>query len=262
MKKTFALAIALVMILGCVPVLAEGEVAYKNIKIDVNDERIILLDAEEEQQKSIIANGQIYVPIECFINAIGGKLSYDETENLLSITIANVEMISHAGDAPAEKSAINKLTEFEKQVYDALLIMLEDFYNPSSVRVLGFVNHDERSKYINSDVPDLAGVDNIIVHLSAQNRVGGTADGYYLLSLSTTTWDDVNDFVAGCARTRMSINGSTLPFVGTIGDYREATEYECKPSLTSSTTLLLAGDSIVGNINAALKEHWSSLGIN
>lgn len=80
--------VALMLLLGCVPTIAEGEVEYKNVKIEVNGERIILLDAEEEQQKSIIVDGTVYVPVECFIKALGGEITYDAASNQITMMLA------------------------------------------------------------------------------------------------------------------------------------------------------------------------------
>lgn len=91
MRKIVALVMIFALLLVCVPAMAEGEPEYKNVKIEVNGERIILLDAEEEQQKSIIVDGKVYVPIECFISAIGGEITYDETANQITITLASSE---------------------------------------------------------------------------------------------------------------------------------------------------------------------------
>ena len=88
MKKTVMLLSAMLLILClCGSAGAEGE--YRNIRITVNGEKIILLDENDEQQKSLIVDGNIYVPLEPLISALGGSVVYDEQENLLSIVLNN-----------------------------------------------------------------------------------------------------------------------------------------------------------------------------
>lgn len=85
--------------------MAQGEVEYRNVKIEVNGERIILLDAQEEQQKSIVVDGRSYVPIDCFIHAVGGEMTYDEAENQISITLAADAGSASSGDSEADDGA-------------------------------------------------------------------------------------------------------------------------------------------------------------
>ncbi len=54
---------------------------YKNVRITFNGERIIMVDDNQEIQKCIVRDGQIYVPIEYFIEAIGGTCAYDMGRN-------------------------------------------------------------------------------------------------------------------------------------------------------------------------------------
>ena len=75
-------------------VVEAGE--YKNIRISVNGEKVILLDENDEQQKSYIVNGNIYVPVIPFITAVGGKIEYNEEQNQITIELpsgASVEAV-------------------------------------------------------------------------------------------------------------------------------------------------------------------------
>ncbi len=54
---------------------------FKNVRITFNGERIIMVDDKQEIQKCIVRDGQIYVPIEYFIEAIGGTCAYDMGRN-------------------------------------------------------------------------------------------------------------------------------------------------------------------------------------
>ncbi len=75
---------------------------YRNIRITVNGDKIILLDKNDEQQMSYISGGKIYVPIEPFIEAINGKIEYDEEQNQIAITLAETKE-SAAGNDVEEK---------------------------------------------------------------------------------------------------------------------------------------------------------------
>ena len=146
----------------------------------------------------------------------------------------------------AEESAIDKLEEKEKRIYDALLIMLNNFYDPSSVRVMELRDYTDRSKYRESTLERdkmLAGPDTVIVRLSGANRLGGTLNNYYLLCLSDFTTPYFSSL------------RTSLTSAGLIGDYAELA-----PSDSQITRGWKFSDSSVGNINRALKEHWEILG--
>lgn len=64
---------------------------YKNIRISVNGDKVILLDENDEQQKSYVADGVIYVPIESFIRAVGGNTKYSAFDNQLAIELPDSE---------------------------------------------------------------------------------------------------------------------------------------------------------------------------
>ena len=103
MKKTIAFALLISVLLGTMAVVsAESALEYKNIKISVNGEKVILLNAEDEQQKSISSDGVIYVPIESFITAIGGEYAYDEENNQITISLSSGNGSTEGQDSSAE----------------------------------------------------------------------------------------------------------------------------------------------------------------
>ena len=158
----------------------------------------------------------------------------------------------------AEESAIDKLNDVEKQIYDALLIMLNDFYDPSSVRVMELSNYSNLSMFREStdeQHKELAGPDTVVVRLSGANRLGGTLNNYYRLCLSDFT-TPITESSRKMVDSLRAVGQSTLPYVGNIGDYVE---------LKSSHFLVTnphknIGVSSIGNINRALKEYWYILG--
>lgn len=87
MKKLISLFLAAAILCGAAAAAAETALEYKNIRIQVNGEKIILLDNEDEQIKSLTDGEQIYVPIEAFIKAIGGEYAYSADDNMITITI-------------------------------------------------------------------------------------------------------------------------------------------------------------------------------
>lgn len=162
----------------------------------------------------------------------------------------------------AEESAIAKLSDIEKQIYDALLVMLNDFYNPASVRVMELTDYEDRSEYrekyagkISDDIwATLARPDTVVIRLSGENRLGGTLNNYYMLCLSTWT-TPCHESNKTYIKAAQLMGKSTLPYVGNIGDYDELDTSEIH--LYTKWPL---PDSAVGNINRALKEHWDILG--
>ena len=111
-RKLLAVLLAVLVALltaGALSAAAEGAadgesaVIYRNVKISVNGEKVLLIDANDEQQKSIIAGGQVYVPVETFISALGGTTVYSEENNQLVIVLPERE----SGPAAAEETALS-----------------------------------------------------------------------------------------------------------------------------------------------------------
>lgn len=105
MKKLVLVITSIVLLFGTVSAVAETTPEYKNIKITVNGEKIILLNSEDEQQKSVIIDGQVYVPIEPFITAVGGEYSYDEAGNQIVINLQQSSAAEPVEFATGENSA-------------------------------------------------------------------------------------------------------------------------------------------------------------
>lgn len=167
----------------------------------------------------------------------------------------------------AEESAIAQLSDFEKEVYDALLIMLNDFYNPSEVRILEMGEYTDRSSYRENAGEDalsafLAGPSTIVLRLSGTNKLGGTLNHYYMLALNDwMTAETILDSVKTLREyelTYTSLSVSVLQKMAMAGEYVElADNYVMKqPEFGKKVT-----ETEIGNINRALKEHWSNLGL-
>ncbi len=97
MKKTIGLLLCITLLFGLAGSTLAQSVSqyvypeYKNVRIMYNGERIILVNSEYELQKSVIINNQVYVPIEAFIQAIGGSCTYDRSMNRLTIELGQAE---------------------------------------------------------------------------------------------------------------------------------------------------------------------------
>lgn len=76
------------------------------------------------------------------------------------------------------KSAIDSLNSDEKLIFDALLIALQDFYNPSQTRVLN----------VQDPFSDGSACK---IQLQSTNQFGGTTSEYYHLILSNTAFSSL-----------------------------------------------------------------------
>lgn len=163
----------------------------------------------------------------------------------------------------AEESAIDKLSEFERSVYDALLIMLNDFKDPSSVRVMTLEHYQEKSyqreKYLAGEDWD-GGPDTVIIQLTGNNSFGGKSNARF--ELCHYTWNEeprtemgksfVEFYRSNASALSFHKNGGkNFLYLGTAGEYIDATDVKGYFSYEAET---------IGNINRALKAHWEILG--
>ncbi len=144
----------------------------------------------------------------------------------LLCSCSNEAEIIQESSSNIELSAIEKLNEDEKVIYNALLVASEQFYNPSGLRIL------ELSKPFENGI----GVYNshFYVKIQGVNKAGGTITDVFII---TTENDEM--FGAGDVRDR---------------------EVSIYPKLTEIPKELWEEEH-VGNINRALKEHWEILGL-
>jgi hypothetical protein len=69
-------------------------------------------------------------------------------------------------------SAYNKLDDFEQDVFNSLLININDFYNPSEIRVIGASEYEDEDGYV-------------FIEIQGTNRIGGTINRWYLLQIES-----------------------------------------------------------------------------
>ena len=117
MKKTIILLLVGIMCFGIhFSACADEMPEFRNIKISVNDKKIILLNAEDEQLKSIVSDGIIYIPIESFITALEGEYSYDAANNQIIIRL------SAGSSASVQEDTLSSGNEYSEDAISALLI--------------------------------------------------------------------------------------------------------------------------------------------
>lgn len=165
--------------------------------------------------------------------------------------------------ALAEESAIDKLSDFEREVYDALLIMLTDFYNPSEVRILEMDEYQDRSLWRESieagedGYSTIAGPSTVVLRLSGTNKLGGKLNHYYKLALND--WLTNDGVYEGYIQMRQifGLDEFLITCCALAGEYVELPDDYI---MGESSFGKVITDTEIGNINRALKEHWSILG--
>ncbi len=125
-------------------------------------------------------------------------------------------------DEPIDTSAYGQLTEHEKEIFDVLVTKLNQFVNPTSVRILGVVY-----------LPD---INCCHLNLQATNRLGATVTQDYTLCY--------DDFSSG-------------DYSSEKGDFR-ANSYIFSSIYTYKTE---DDDVSVGNLNKAIVEYWEEQGL-
>ncbi len=185
-----------------------------------------------------------------------------KTLALLLALVMCLSLVACGGKADSEanaeqnatpQSAIEQLTENERNLFDALVKMAtDDFYNPPSVRVLEIGDLNEKVKW-GEEYPGLYGPDTVVVRLQADNRAGGTLNHYYRVCIVAAENMDEN---AQTLVKSYSILGDwerVLDFKGEVGDYVELKDnYSFEKSATDMFN--------IGNINKALAEYWEDMG--
>ncbi len=156
----------------------------------------------------------------------------------------------------AEESAVDKLGKIDKQIYDALLIMLNDFKDPSSVRVMEMKgvsdNQYSREAYLAGEEVD-GRPDTVCVRLTGNNSFGGKDNSYFVLCYYT--WNEEPRTERGKSFVSLMGRAGTKNFnySGTAGEYYETDKQEGMINFADV-------ERRIGNINRALKEHWEILG--
>ena len=93
-------------------------------------------------------------------------------------------------DFEKEQTPIELLTEKEKMLFEAVIKMSKDFFEPSGVKILEVGEYHEANHYVyakTSNEDKLGdGLFNLVtVRIQGENRIGGTLSHYYLIRLDT-----------------------------------------------------------------------------
>ncbi|MDD4070714.1 MAG: hypothetical protein PHF05_09765 [Candidatus Izemoplasmatales bacterium] len=121
-----------------------------------------------------------------------------------------------------EVSEYDKLSTLEKGIFDAFIMNVNDFYNPSEVRFLGFTTYFDSTK-------------SIYVKIQGTNRLGGTLTKWYSLQVYDNTLSD----------------GDQIYYYDK-GDMTETGDW---------WTIDTDSEVNVGRLNKALTEYWEDLGL-
>lgn len=148
---------------------------------------------------------------------------------------------------PTEKpvSARDSLNETEKQLFDALIEMAKNFYEPSAVKVLEVGDYENNTKWEGTEYKT-TGSDTVVVRLQGENRVGGTLNHYYRVCIK----EGANLMER---YSTLPLDEFMLKYGGKFGEYVELEDsYKIKNDAS--------GEFDIGKINRALKEYWEEMG--
>lgn len=167
MKKMAILLITLAVF------VSSASVALAEITLQINGVNIPLVGNNGKLLAIEEIDGNIYVPIECFLNALG--LSYTISEESVSVTYS-------LSDNNADVDEYANLLPEEKTFVDLLMEKASSFKNPSTITLKSML-------YVGP-----SGVDSqiFVVNISAQNSFGGYTSEYYMILYdgSVALWRD------------------------------------------------------------------------
>ena len=144
----------------------------------------------------------------------------------------------------APKSAIDSLSAEEKEIFDALIIASDAFYNPQTIKVMSVENHFGTRISDGTLHKDYYGP-RCAIEISAENKVGGSFKKTYFL------WTD--DYWLSDELENVASNTDFLKAKkGAI------TEYDTKYRGNDPRPY---DDVNIGNLNRALTQHWEDLGL-
>ena len=174
---------------------------------------------------------------------------------------------SEAENVPTVPVEEDTLTELEQHLVDYIIkIALEEYSEPSAVRVLNIGDYRERSKN-EVDTSDY-GPDTVVVQLMGESTLTGNQNPCYRVCLTTTenkskdaqesieydtTMLRVYIINGGAISSKNQTKDSIMRYKGVAGEYIE---------LSSSHEIAEPTDSFdIKRVNTALKEYWDNLGI-
>ena len=130
----------------------------------------------------------------------------------------------------------SEMSSAEKLVFDALVIALNDFNNPSKVRVL------EAGKIFEIPADGINGL-GIVLRLQGENKLGGTLNKEYFLILRLFRFGEI-----GSSDIKFYEHGTIVEvddFDVNFEPFEQTADVEIN----------------IGNINHAIREHYDELGI-
>lgn len=167
---------------------------------------------------------KIFIPIALFIIVI-----------LLPSCAKNSDVETFAETIEITEVDENALNEDEQSVFECFIIGIEDFFNPSEVRLLEI--SDVQSLNATDQLPD--GVKYIYLKLQGTNKLDGTLTKYYKLYLEDYTF--VNDA------------NKKFNYKKGIMDEDSIVAPICIKNSKSNAI-------DIGKVNKALKKHWEDMG--
>ena len=185
----------------------------------------------------------------------------------ISLLLALVLCLSLCACGDNSEVEEDTLTELEQQLVDYIIkIALEEYSEPSAVRVLNIGDYRERSK--NEVDSSNYGPDTVVVQLMGQSTLTGNQNPYYRVCLTTTEnkSKEAQDSIAsdttmlrmyvfngGAISSRNQKRDSIMRYSGEAGAYVE---------LSSSHEIEEPTESFsIKRVNTALKEYWENLGV-
>ena len=93
---------------------------------------------------------------------------------------------------------VDELTPDERELYDALLVMSDSFFNPSELRLLDAGDSAVSYIYETEEEERLSGACNsVVVRVQGENKSGGVSNDYYRLNLTSLAGRDLAEIIAG-----------------------------------------------------------------
>lgn len=154
----------------------------------------------------------------------------------------------------------NTLNELEWLLYDNLIKISDDFYNPASIKLLDVVAYSMGSEAA-EEGSELQCSDIVLVRLQGENRTGGKISNYYVICLKENEMGKTLSDYAALKRTYDPAKDLLMGFDGKEGEYYNVGVTE--PTLDTASVLEtwnVYNYFNVKNINTKLDEYWANKG--
>lgn len=157
--------------------------------------------------------------------------------------------ISDIEQDETSKTPIEVLSQEEKEIFEALMIASDKFYNPQSIKVFSVKNlygYIDATGQVNVEFDHYG--PRCLIEISADNKAGGSAKKEYILW--TSEWGNKEDEI------HISFEPQLYHENGTIVEYNYLENQKMAEKERDFE------DVDIGNINRALSQHWEDLGLN